>query len=216
MSIGHCRGKLRSVVIVISWIVAAPFAALARSEGPPEPMAPSTQPTPLLPQVPGPPVILPRSAELQDVGIRFSYPSDFRSGKYTSNFDPDEFFAKAFVLVEARLVTDDNITTLPLGGSVPAVSIHHVDASATDFLTRVIQPRWQTKIGAHLVFKMPGFPGPCGEEAHCYFLPLSDGTSLVVTGHRWHLGSPPETRVPTHYDWVIERIIGTMQIAGSR
>ena len=78
-----------------------------------------------------------------------------------------------------------------------------------------------------IVYKFPGYPGPYGETAFYYLVPLSDGQVFEITGHKERFNATPISALstddgqknhivnvgsPTNYDQVIEGIIPTLTV----
>jgi hypothetical protein len=167
--------------------------------------APTTAPT-TSPHVPGSAPMLPKRVHVPELGIRFSVPGDFIPGRLEpTNSDLD----RAVVFVEQRLAPDDP-QRIPSGGAVPVIVILRQDALGRRVFDMILEESWKTEIGRNKVYKLPAYPGPFGEEAHCYLLPRPDSTALLLIAHRMHPRDAAGKRAITHYDWVVEGIIASL------
>jgi hypothetical protein len=146
--------------------------------------------------------------------LKFGYPGDFVVGKFApQKVEADRFFTDAIVLIEsAKLGTLDR-ERIPVG-DVATISLHRLsikDAAMWLSLARKTPP---LNVGPHEAFKLPGFPGPYGESAFVYIVPLSDDAAgaILVMGHKFDWRDRAGAKTPTHYDWVIERIVATLEV----
>ena len=78
-------------------------------------------------------------------------------------------------------------------------------STAGTYSARNGRRRW----GGRTVYKLPGYPGPYGDTAFYYLLPLGDDLVVELFAHRRHMD---QARTDTGYDRVIEGIIATFQI----
>jgi hypothetical protein len=171
-----------------------------------EVIGPTTAPA-TSPNAPGAAPVLPKQVRTRAFGVRFSIPGDFVAGR----FEPtrSHLLNGAVVFVETRLAQGIDVQRIP-PGEVPVVIVMRLDAQDTRIYDAILDESWKTRIGPHQVYKLPGYPGPFGEEAHCYLMKRGDG-GIVVYAHRMHPRDAAGERAPTHYDWVAEGIIATME-----
>jgi hypothetical protein len=172
-----------------------------------EVIGPATAPA-TSPHAPGPAPLLPQQVRIREFGVRFSIPGDFVSGRFEAR--GVGWFDDAAVFVERGLAQGIDPQRIPTGGAVPGIMIMRMDARLRAVFDPVLDESWKTRLGPHEVYKLPGAPGPSGEEAHCYLLKRGDG-GLLVWAHRMHPRDAAGERAVTHYDWVAERIIATME-----
>ena len=151
---------------------------------------------------------MPNQVRIPAFGVRLSIPGDFVAGR----FEPHGvgFLDDAAVFVERRLAQGIDPQRIPTGGGVPTVTLMALDAQDIKIYDMILDESWKTRIGRHEVYKLPGYPGPFGEEGHCYLLKRGD-RGLLVYAHRMHPRDAAGERAPTHYDWVAEGIIATVE-----
>jgi hypothetical protein len=156
-----------------------------------------------------------RSAEW---GFAFSYPDTLAVGRYKDQTTPEQEarmretglenpFKHAIPLVEpGRLGARGTLQAIPVG-EVATVTVTPTRGQKADFLRRqFFRKEWETTVGGRLVYKLPGFPGPYGDAAFYYLLPVRDDLVIELFAHKKHLDP---ARTDTGYDRVIEGIIGS-------
>ena len=159
-----------------------------------------------------------RSAEW---GFEFAYPDQFAAGRYKDTLTPEHqarlretgqesAFAHAIALVElSRLRSGAPLDALPVG-EVATITVIPARGQKADFDRRhLFRKEWETTVGGRTVYKLPGYPGPYGDTAFYYLLPLGDDLVVELFAHRRHMD---QARTDTGYDRVIEGIIATFQI----
>lgn len=170
-------------------------------------------------------------------GFEFTYPQHFLVGKYKPESDSssvppdlrnqlsDLSWNNAIVLIELDLIAffsksprGFSLDTIPVG-DVSTISIKPITTSADfyrkTYLSNKTYNPTQMKIGAYTVTKLPGFPGPYGDTAYYYLLPVSNNLIMEFTGHRKkfpHATISNATAPDSHYDQVIEKIISTFKV----
>lgn len=170
-------------------------------------------------------------------GFEFIYPQNFLIGKYkpevTSSSVPQDLreqlsdlsWNNAVVLIEPELIALFSkspraflLDKIPVG-DVSTISIKPITTSADFYRKAYIDNKannpTQIKIGGYTVTKLPGYPGPYGDTAYYYLLPLKNGLILEFTGHRKkfpNATTPDSTAPESHYDQVIEKIISTLNV----
>ena len=144
------------------------------------------------------------------------------------------------VLVESQLiakmlpsasVSQFSLESIPIG-KVSTITIKPITTSA-DFHRRSYIEReffseskfpsnYKTKkiqIGSYQVTKLPGAPGPYGDRAYYYLLPISDDLIIEFIGSRQRFSKfniSDTTMTESHYDKVIENIISTFTLLNSK
>jgi len=157
-------------------------------------------------------------------GFTLRYPPRFVTGAYRHDLPPDLArtlrasggrlpFERALVLVESVRLGSRDRAALP-AGEITAITVEAQSGGAAVARRDLGRQMYgaaitEVTIGGHRVQKFPGFPGPYGNAAFYYLVPLRDGSVLELTGHRAFLEAP---KGDTGYDRVIEQIIGTLTI----
>jgi len=143
------------------------------------------------------------------LGIQFEYPSNFIVGRYR----PEPEFENTIAVVEPKVLGRLDSQNIPVG-EIPVISIAlQAGGDARFTLRELCRPEFKTKIGKFTVYRLPGFPGPYGDQAYCYYVRLSFRRVLEVVAHRFYFnegatGKPEET----HFDDVIEDMIRSLRI----
>lgn len=172
-------------------------------------------------------------------GFEFQYPASFVIGAYKTETrlldegsreklrmlgeDPEERerpFQDAVVLVEPALLGDTPVTEIPVG-EVSTIMVYPRTGNKARFYKRLYEGSESIKgqriaIGPYDVAKFPGAPGPYGENAFYYLLPLSDELVVEFSAHRQrfsNLSKHERTEGETWYDDIIEQIISTVRLA---
>ncbi len=143
------------------------------------------------------------------LGIQFQYPARFVVGRY----HPEPEFEKAIVLAEPKVLGSINPHDIPVG-EVPAISLSLQEGEDAEFtITELCRAEFKTKIGNFSVYKLPGFPGPYGDQAFCYYVMLPRKKVMEAVAHRYYFDDTTDTnRFNTHYDLVIEDIIKSLRV----
>jgi len=158
-----------------------------------------------------------RSAEW---GFEFAYPDTLTVGRYKDQMTPEQEarmretglenpFKHAIPLVEpGRLGTRGTLQAIPVG-EVATVTVTPTRGQKADFLRRqFFRKEWETTVGGRPVYKLPGFPGPYGDAAFYYLMPLRDDLIIELFAQKKHLDG---ARTDTGYDRVIEGIIASFK-----
>ena len=148
--------------------------------------------------------------------IRFDYPAGFVIGRYDSTADRTGFFTPGIVVIEKSRLADADLQKLKIGSEVVAIiPLKKKDSTfwralgtddAAFWSVSKIKPK-RVKIGPHTAIKLPGFPGPYGDEALVYLIERPDRTIVLVMGHKRFTD---DARTATGYQKVIEGIIKTV------
>ncbi len=97
-----------------------------------------------------------------------------------------------------------------MGEIAATITITPARGQKADFYRRqFFRTQWETTVGGRRVYKLPGYPGPYGDEAFYYLLPLGDELVVEIFAHRRHMD---QARAATGYDRVIEGMIPTFKI----
>lgn len=159
-----------------------------------------------------------RSAEW---GFEFAYPDQFAAGRYRETTPPetlarlretgqDSPFEHAIALVEpARLGTRAPLDAMPVG-EFATITVTPARGQKADFYRRhFFRAQWETTVAGWKVYRLPGYPGPYGDAAFYYLLPLGAELVVEIFAHRQHMD---QARTATGYDRVIEGMIPTFKI----
>jgi hypothetical protein len=160
------------------------------------------------PHAPGPATVLPKRVHIPQFGVRFSIPGDFVAGRFAPT--TGGVLDGAAVFVEQRIAQGIDAQRIP-AGAVPVVFITRAQREERQVFESILDQSWKTRIGPHEVYKLPGYPAPFGDDAHCYFLPRGNAGGLIMYAHRMRPRDAEGDRASTHYDWVAEGIIATME-----
>jgi len=170
----------------------------------------------------------------ENFGIRFQYPAKFLIGSYKAEvIEPTEaekasgqeidsvFFKNNIVLVEPDELGERDINSIPVG-EVATISLDLKPESLSQFYKKSLcREEWKENVGKHTVYKLPGAPGPYGENAF-YYLVMVDKGILEISAHEGYLrdvdkyvkeGKPLPS---THYDKDIELIIASLEILSEK
>ena len=161
--------------------------------------------------------------ESKRLGLRFRYPQNFLVGqslplpisgkmaeamakqglKYTP---PDEES-----LVERRFAAGQDLKAL--GRDVLQIFLSRQRGLDVEFSRKFLMKEpFRQRIGAREVYVLPGAPGPYGDHAFYYLVPLKDGSVLEIMAPRsTSYASDPKDK-PTHYDQVIRRLIESLEV----
>lgn len=157
--------------------------------------------------------------DVERLGLRFSAPDSFLVGRFAPQELPaaaaeaglDPPFVGAVVLVEPRVLERSgfSLDSIPVG-EIPVIWIDRSDLTLA-IASRIMQPETTFTVAVGTVHRLPGFPGPYGDQAHYYLIEPGDGRPIEVGAHRYRFrdGDPPP---PTGYDRVIEAILPTIGV----
>lgn len=151
------------------------------------------------------------------LGLRFTVPDGFVVGRYRSDPVPADAQALGFsppwenavVLVEPGVLGDLPLEGIPLG-EVPTITIDRLDPRSP--VLRMTAAGDSLTLGTHRVYRLPGYPGPYGDQAFYYLVRLSQNEMVELLAHR-HYFDRAEDEWDTGYDQVIEAIIETLEAA---
>jgi hypothetical protein len=153
-------------------------------------------------------------------GFEFAYPDQFAAGRYKDTLTPElqvrlretgqePPFKHAIALVEpGRLGSRAPLDALPVG-EIATITVTPARGQKADFYRRqFFRKEWEMSVGGRTVYRLPGYPGPYGDTAFYYLLPLRDDLVVELFAHRRHMD---QARTDTGYDRVIEGIIATFK-----
>ncbi len=156
-------------------------------------------------------------------GLQFQYSNKFKIGEFKKeNISKSQAeigikspFNNAIVLIEKSEMKGINIDSIPVGER-PTISINLQTGFQASFtIEKFCKDEFKTTIGKYTVFKLPGYPGPYGDQAFYYIIPLSKDKNIEFMAHRyyWKESKGVDGQYPkTHYDKEIESIIKTLYI----
>jgi len=177
------------------------------------------------------------------LGVQFEYPAKFVIGRYHAPQIPEipaemkalgigAPFKNAVVLVEPRELGTYGTDSIPVG-EVATISLELKKGFQAQFTKQnFCQDKFKQKIGTHTVYRLPGFPGPYGENAFYYLIPVDTGI-IEIVAHKTFLrqltqagqalqgGDPTalarvqkalDSPALTNYDKDIEAIIKTIEM----
>jgi len=154
--------------------------------------------------------------ESAKTGLQFEYPAGFVVGRFDASTDRSGFFAPSIVLVEKSRLGGQDPKNLRIGTvAVLIIPLSKKDSKDWKLIGSVNPHIWkeakegpkEVKIGPHQAIKLPGFPGPFGENTYVYLLTRPDGRMVIFKAHNRFLDND---RTPTGYDKTIEKIIKTV------
>lgn len=148
--------------------------------------------------------------------VRFEYPAEFIAGRYDAAADRTGFFTPGIVLIEKSRLGDADPQALKIG--IEAITIIPLSVKDSTFwrsLGAVDAGFWKefkvkpqkVAIGRHEATRLPGFPGPYGDNAYVYLVERPDETMVLCMALKQFVD---DARTPTGYDKTIEGIIKTM------
>ena len=71
----------------------------------------------------------------------------------------------------------------------------------------------EVKGGPYPIYRYPGYPGPYGDQAYYYIVPISKNAAVEAYGHRYRFGpSHPDTREASHYDQDLEALLKSLMV----
>ena len=154
-------------------------------------------------------------------GFEFAHPDALAVGRYKDTTTPEAEarmretglespFKHAIVLVDPARLAGRRATleALPVG-EIATVTVTPTRGQKADFLRRqFFRDQWKATVGGREVYRLPGYPGPYGDAAFYYLLPLRDDLVIELFAHRRHIDA---SRAETGYDRVIEGMIATFK-----
>jgi hypothetical protein len=160
------------------------------------------------------------------LGIQFDLPNNFIVGRFKAEKLPESLaeqgfeaaFKNAAVLVEpgelqtpsGQVFRSDEIPV----GDIPVIWLDRLRGNKARFMKAMLKEGEKKSIGGHVVYQLPGFPGPYGDSAFYYILPVDGGDVLEFGAHKFYFrGVHPKSEDPaqTHYDRIIEQVIATLE-----
>jgi len=169
---------------------------------------------------------------IERLGISFNRPEGFKLGRFKELPMPpsleiegyDSPFKDAAVLVEpAELASPRgqvySVQAIPVG-EVPVIWIDRLRGNRARFNRSLLREGQAKSIGPLTVYQLPGFPGPYGDSAFYYLIPLEGGDMIEIGAHKFYFRaahSPARGELgETHYDNIIETLIATLSVSASR
>jgi hypothetical protein len=176
----------------------------------------------------------------EGVKFSFNYSDDFLLGHHAhrsknadqhlppdikEKFEKDDKDRVEVVLIERTIFSDTkvkkpilNLESLP-EGEYPTIIVTYEKGHMAQFmLTRASKlfdpkkkPIIDMKIGPHKVQKWPGYPGPYGDSAYYYVVPIASDEIISFMAAKQTLHNS-KLYPPTQYDRVIESIIASLTI----
>ena len=169
---------------------------------------------------------------LPNLGVSFWHSTDFAVVRFALPEMPEEAEeclkaagidrSRQVGLVEKRLLEefDLDLADVPLG-EVPAIVLEYhpacptTDTDEAGLLETCAASVPVQHIGECEAYELPGFPGPYGESAFCWLVPLPDGW-LIIHAPRFFEpdadDDPDAAPRPTNYDREIRHILETLAI----
>lgn len=157
--------------------------------------------------------------------IKFIYPETFLIGRYKKEVLPkgmeergfESPFAKAIVLIEPKQLRKFSLKAIPVG-EVPIISLNLLKGMRSSFTKKqLFKEKYKITIGKHTVYRLPGFPGPYGDQVFYYLLPTPNNNVLEIMAHRYYFrdGPPGQSQIKdlprTEYNRIIERMIQSIK-----
>ncbi len=166
------------------------------------------------------------------LGISFSQPRGFALGRFKeeplppslTNEGYDSPFKNAAVLVEPEELEMPSgqaaqVQAIPVG-EVPVIWIDRLRGNRARFNRSLLREGQAKSIGRHTAYQLPGFPGPYGDSAFYYLIPLDGGDVIEIGAHKFYFRaarSPAAGELgETRYDRIIEKLIATLTVPASR
>ena len=120
-------------------------------------------------------------------------------------------FENAVVLVEPGQLRGRAPSAVPVG-EVPTIAVDVQSGSDAAFKrASFLKSDYAVTIGGRTVYRLPGYPGPYGDQAFYYLIPFTDGRLAEITAHRFYFRDPKPAGATEHartrYDRVIESVI---------
>lgn len=161
--------------------------------------------------------------ESRRLGLRFQHPRQFLVGQpaeLPGSREMAEAMAKKGLvytpsveeaLIERRLAAGQDLKALKRGLS--QISLNRCRGSEAEFFRHfMVKDQFRQEIGVWQVYVLPAAPGPYGEHAFYYLVPLKDQSVLEILAPRSYSDSGDREDEPTHYDQVIRRLIESLEI----
>lgn len=152
-------------------------------------------------------------------GLEFQYPDTFAVGRYRRELSPeaeatmkaqglDVPFANAIVLIERARLVAIRLDAIPIG-EVATVTVEPWTGRRARFLNEQFNKKqFEISVGGRAVVRLPGYPGPYGDTAFYYLVPVAEDRAVELYAHRKYLDG---ARGDTHYDRMIEGIIAMLK-----
>jgi hypothetical protein len=157
------------------------------------------------------------------LGLSFRYPQDFLIGQPVPLPGSDkmaEAMAKSGLkytppdeesLVDRRSAAGQDLKALRR--DVLQIALSRQRGSDAKFSRELLmKDQFRQRIGAWEVYVLPGAPGPYGDHAFYYLVPLKDGSVLEILAPRSTSYPGARDDKPTHYDQMIRRLIETLEV----
>lgn len=142
-------------------------------------------------------------------GFAFQYPDRFAVGAYRTQ-GADVLFKDAVVFVERARLGRHRVDEIPVGELTSITVFPQTGHRARFLLNQFYRDPYRAVIGGRPIAKLPGYPGPYGDTAFYYLMPLSDTLVVELYAHRRYLEPPGGD---TGYDQVIESIITSITVS---
>ena len=139
------------------------------------------------------------------LGLRYHHPENFVLGELKK--EPN-----AEVLIERRLAEGQDLKDVHLRGELSVIQLTRSREKEADFIRHfLLKETFRQSIGSWTVYVLPGYPGPYGDKALYYLVPLKDGSILEIVAMKNYVEDAPQER-PTGYDPVIRRLIESLEV----
>lgn len=139
------------------------------------------------------------------LGLRYHPPENFVVGELKK--EPN-----AEVLIERRLAEDQDLKDVHLRGELSMIQLTRSREKEADFIRHfLLKEPLRQSIGSWTVYVLPGYPGPYGDKALYYLVPLKDGSILEIVAPKSYLEDALKER-PTDYDPVIRGLIESLTV----
>ena len=117
--------------------------------------------------------------------------------------------ANCVALIEPREIGQQHANAIRMGG-VPSISIKRYAGQHADFFRHsLFKDEFKVHLGTNTAYRLPGAPGPFGDEAFYYLVPLRSNIVYELSAHKYYMREG--SRQETHYDRDIETIITGME-----
>jgi hypothetical protein len=154
-------------------------------------------------------VSLPTRVSIQSLALVIELPGDFVEARVVrKGSDSRAAESTAIALVESARLGERDPQNLRVG-EIPMIVVERVPPPISAAIRQHLEDKWKTQIGHCVAFKLPNAPAPFGENLHAYLVEDSKAGDLLFVATKF---SDVSGSVPTHYDWVIERVIGTLTL----
>jgi hypothetical protein len=143
--------------------------------------------------------------ESKRLGLRYRHPDNFVVGELKK--EPN-----AEVLIERRLAKGQDLKDVHLRGELSVIQLTRSRGEEADFIRHfLLKEPLRQSIGSWVVYVLPGYPGPYGDKALYYLVPLKDGSILEIVAPKSYLEDSQQEQ-PTHYDTVIRGLIESLTV----